>query len=413
MHIVLASIVGVVGVCCLMGLLVWWPRGDPQIDTTALGFQERVSATVADSEDGPCSYDPDRTCHQVTFELTSGPDSGATVSQEYSANDTTPASQLGAGDRILLNDAGPGTPEEGRYQFVDVQRGRGMLVIALVFAVAVVALGRWRGLLALAGIGLSVMVVLVFIFPALLRGSPPLAVALTGAGVIAFVTLYLAHGVNWSTTVALVGTFASLALTAALAVVAGELAQLSGLATEESLTLLAFAPDLDFRGLLLAAIIIGALGVLDDVTVTQASAVWELHGSGAGLTHRQLYAAGIRIGRDHIAATVNTLVLAYAAAALPLLLIFTQSGLTLMETVTSEAVAVEVVQTLVGSIGLVASVPITTALATWVATRSAGAADRLDFAPPPPPPAPPATPPTPPPTPRPPYEGPAPPRWQP
>jgi hypothetical protein len=171
--------------------------------------------------------------------------------------------------------------------------------------------------------------------------------------------------------VALWGTLSALLLTAGLATASAGLTELSGLASEESLTLLAFAPELDFRGLMLAAVVIGALGVLDDVTITQVSAIWELRRSDPTSGGRQLYAAGIRIGRDHIASTVNTLVLAYTAAALPLLLLFTQSGLSLGQMITSETVAVEVVQTLVGSIGLIASVPMTTALACWVVTRSA------------------------------------------
>jgi uncharacterized membrane protein len=132
--------------------------------------------------------------------------------------------------------------------------------------------------------------------------------------------------------------------------------------------LLTFAPGLNFRGLLLAAVIIGTLGVLDDVTITQVAAVWELHRADPSATRRQLYSSGINIGRDHIASTVNTLVLAYSAAALPLLLLFTQSGLAMGDVLTTETVAVEIVQTLVGSIGLVASVPLTTALACWVVT---------------------------------------------
>jgi uncharacterized membrane protein len=243
-------------------------------------------------------------------------------------------------------------------------------VLAAVFAVVVVALGRWRGLAALVGIAVSLGVLLAFVFPALLDGAPPLGVALSGAAAIAYATLYLAHGVNDRTTVALVGTLASLGLTAVLAVSFAGAAALSGLASEESINLLAFAPGLDFRGLLLAAVVIGTLGVLDDVTITQVSAVWELHRSDPSLRPRALYAAGIRIGRDHIASTVNTLVLAYAAAALPLLLLFTQSGLGFGEIVASETVAVEIVQTLVGSIGLVASVPLTTALACWILTRA-------------------------------------------
>jgi uncharacterized membrane protein len=254
-----------------------------------------------------------------------------------------------------------------------MQRSMPLAVLAIVFAVVVVALGRLRGVLALAGIVLSLGVLLVFIFPALLEGAAPIGVALTGATIIAFGTLYLAHGLNDRTTVALLGTMASLGLTAVLAVGFAAAAELSGLASEESLTLLTFAPDLDFRGLLLAAVIIGTLGVLDDVTITQVAAVWELHHSDPAMGRRQLYGAGIRIGRDHIASTVNTLVLAYAAAALPLLLIYTQSGLAFGEVLATETVAVEIVQTLVGSIGLVASVPLTTALACWVIVRSAAA----------------------------------------
>jgi uncharacterized membrane protein len=251
-----------------------------------------------------------------------------------------------------------------------MQRRTPLALLAVVFAVVVVALGRLKGFLALAGIVVSLGVLLVFIFPALLTGAPPVGVALTGATVIAFCTLYLAHGVNDRTTVALLGTLGSLALTAMLAVGFSSAARLSGLASEESAILLSFAPDLDFRGLLLAAVIIGTLGVLDDVTITQVSAVWELHRTDPERSARQLYSAGIRIGRDHIASTVNTLVLAYAAAALPLLLIFSQSGLAFADVLVTETIAVEIVQTLVGSIGLVASVPLTTALACWVIRRS-------------------------------------------
>ncbi len=277
---------------------------------------------------------------------------------------------LAVGDDIVLNDAGAEVDAAARYSFADVQRGLPLVILALVFGVAVVALGRLRGLLALVGIGITVGVLLGFVFPALLQGASPLGVALTGGIVIALSTIYLAHGVSDRTTVALVGTIASLLLTAALGAGFAAATHLSGLASEEAVNLLAFAPELDFRGLLLAATIIGALGVLDDVTITQVSAVWELHHSDPQVGARGLYSAGIRIGRDHIASTVNTLVLAYTAAALPMLLLFTQSGLAMGEVLTTETLAVEIVQTLVGSIGLVASVPLTTALASWVVTLS-------------------------------------------
>ena len=367
----LMGIVGALALATLVGLAIWWPRGEEKVHRDQLGFADRVDATITDAHVGPCSHDATVDCNAVTFEITEGADKGLTSSLEFELNDNTPASQLDAGDKIVVDDAGSDVPVESRYSFADVQRGSSLWILAVVFAVAVVALGRLRGLLALFGIVVSLGVLLLYVFPALLHGVSPLGVALTGSSVIAFATLYLAHGINERTTVALLGTMVSLLLTAALASIFAGMAQLSGLASEESVALLTFAPGLDFRGLLLAAVIIGTLGVLDDVTITQVSAVWELHKSDRGATSRELYARGISIGRDHIASTVNTLVLAYTAAALPLLLLFTQSGLAMGDVLTTETVAVEVVQTLVGSIGLVASVPLTTALAAWVVTRAA------------------------------------------
>ena len=365
----------------LVGLAVWWPRDDPVVDREVLGYGDRVNATVTAAEIGPCSFDPEAECNSVSARISNGPDEGTFATLETDVASQTQVAKLGVGDDIVLNDAGPDVDAAARYSFADVQRRLPLVILAVVFGAAVVALGRLRGLLALVGIGITVGVLLIFVFPALLRGASPLGVALTGGIVIAVSTIYLAHGVSDRTTVAVVGTIASLLLTAALGVGFGAATHLSGLASDESLNLLTFAPELDFRGLLLAATIIGALGVLDDVTITQVSAVWELHHSDPQVGARGLYSAGIRIGRDHIASTVNTLVLAYTAAALPTLLLFTQSGLAMGDVLTTETLAVEIVQTLVGSIGLVASVPLTTALAAWVVTLSGRAEqpDRFDW----------------------------------
>ena len=354
-----------------VGLVTWWPSGDVVLQGETMGFGGRVDGTVTGASVAGCSYAPELLCDQIEVEITAGPDQGRTASLEFALeeNSPVPAATLRRGDDIVLNDAGPNVPAPVRYSFADFQRSAPLVLLLVLFAVVIVAVGRWRGLLALIGLGASLAVVFAFVLPALLRGSNPVGVAVTGACVIALIALYLAHGVTERTTVALLGTVASLALTGVLAAVFASASELTGLASEESINLLAFAPDLDFRGLLLAAVIIGSLGVLDDVTVTQVSAVWELHGADDRLGFRPLYASAVRIGRDHIASATNTLVLAYTAAALPLLLIFTQSGLSVSEVITTETVAVEVVQTLVGSIGLVASVPITTALAAWVVTR--------------------------------------------
>jgi hypothetical protein len=184
-----------------------------------------------------------------------------------------------------------------------------------------------------------------------------------------FVALYLAHGVNVRTTTAVLGTMGALLLTGLLAWGFVETTRLTGMASEEAGFLQAAVAQVSLRGLLLGGIVIGSLGVLDDVTVTQASAVWELHQANPAYGFRRLFSAGLRIGRDHIASTVNTLVLAYAGASMPLLVLFTLSNRNLGDVLTGELVAQEIVRTLVGSIGLVASVPITTLLAAMIARQ--------------------------------------------
>jgi uncharacterized membrane protein len=238
----------------------------------------------------------------------------------------------------------------------------------VLFAAAVVLLGRWRGLAALVGLGATMVVLLQFILPAILDGKSPVMVAVFGASAIAYLALYVAHGFRTMTTVALLGTLAALAVTVVLASVFTALADFTGLASEEAVLVQIGAENLDLSGLVLGGMVIGALGALDDMTVTQASAVWELRAANPRLKRRELSSAALRIGRDHVASTVNTLALAYAGAALPVLILFVQSRQSLGAVANSETVAVEIVRTLVGSIGLVASVPLTTWLATRVVT---------------------------------------------
>ena len=250
--------------------------------------------------------------------------------------------------------------------FADYERSSAMWVLVVLFVVTVVALGRWRGLGALAGLAISIAVLVTFVLPALLAGSNPVLVAIVGASVIAFASLYLAHGLGSATNVALLSTLAALALTGVLAWAFIELTSLTGLSDENALLLDTLGVHLDPRGLLLAGVVIGSLGVLDDVTVTQVSAVGELNRANPAATFNDLYRSALVIGRDHISSTVNTLFLAYAGAALPLLLLFSQVRQSTATTAMREQVGVEIVRTLVGSIGLVASVPIATALAAAV-----------------------------------------------
>lgn len=198
----------------------------------------------------------------------------------------------------------------------------------------------------------------------------PVAVALVASAVIIFVVVYVAHGVSARTTTALLGTLGSLALTALLAAVFVSATHLTGLASEETTSLQSAVGDVSLSGLVLAGIVIGSLGVVNDVTVTQASAVSEVHAANPSQSRRRLYSSGMRVGRDHIASTVYTLVLAYAGASLPLLILFSVAGQNLTNVLTGDLVGVEIVRTLVGSIGLVAAVPLTTALAAIVVATS-------------------------------------------
>jgi uncharacterized membrane protein len=273
-----------------------------------------------------------------------------------------------AGDKVRLTRT---TPDGGEvaYYLADYERGRPLGLAAAGFALVVVLVARWRGLAALAGMGIAYAVIVLFLLPALLEGSSPVAVSVVAAAALLYPLLYLAHGPSARTSTALLGTLLSLGLTGALGYAAIEFTNLTGLGSEDSLSLKAFASELSLTGLLLAGLVIGALGVLNDVTVTQASAVWELADTNPGAKARDLYRSAMRIGRDHIASSVYTITLAYAGAALPTLLLFTLAGRSTYDVITGDLVAAEVVRTLVGGVGLVASVPITTGIAALIAAR--------------------------------------------
>ncbi|HTE71915.1 MAG TPA: YibE/F family protein [Actinomycetes bacterium] len=260
-------------------------------------------------------------------------------------------------------------PAKLRYQVVDQQRGTQLSVICAAFALAIVAFGRWRGLAALAGLAITFAVLLRFVVPAILDGKPPLLVAVVGSAFIMLTVLYLTHGVTRSTTVAVLGTLASLALTGVLAAAAVKATSLTGVA-DEATAYVGEVYSIDTRGLLLAGIIIGALGVLDDVTVTQTATVDELARANPSYPPSKLYRGAIRVGRAHIASVVNTIVLAYAGASLPLLVLILAGSESLGRTLSDQLIAQEIVRSAVGTLGLIAAVPITTGLAALAAGRA-------------------------------------------
>jgi uncharacterized membrane protein len=358
------------------GLVLLWPGGTPEREgegeRTGVGFDQQTehaevtSVKEVDCESVGVAVPRGVTggCQEATVEVTTGPHAGRTFT-EVVPPDATQRYDPGQG---LIVAYAPDAPRELQYSIRDVDRQAPMLLLAAIFALAVVAVGRLRGLLALVGLVVSFAVLTVFILPAILQGSNPLAVAVIGGSVIMLSTLYLTHGVNARTSVAVLGTLVSLLLIGVLGSAFIDWARLSGVTDDQSSLIHSLYPGIEIRGLLLAGILIGSLGVLDDVTVTQTSAVWELKQAEPGASWPKLYRSAMRIGRDHIASVVNTLVLAYAGAALPLLLLFTIAQSSVGTVAFSELVAEEIVRTLVGSIGLVASVPVTTLLAALIAS---------------------------------------------
>jgi uncharacterized membrane protein len=359
----------------VIGLVLLWPGGDRPNLAVDLGLDvELYDATVISTDVGPCEgTDPAEgvLCEQVAIRVTSGGTEGDESVMEQPIAESS--ADLDEGDDIVVTYQ-PELEEPYEYRYYDHQRAFPLLVLWTLFVVAVVALGRWQGVRALAALCVTGVVMVGFMFPSILDGNDPTSVALVTAAIIGLAALYLTHGVNERTTVALLGTFGALGLTAILSAVFSSAASFSGFSTEDAYYLQVASAQVDVAGLVLAGIIIGSLGVLDDVTVTQVSAVWQLHRADPTAGVRQLYGRAVTIGRDHIASTVNTLVLAYAGASLPLLLLYTQAGRSLGEVAQGEVVAVEIVRTLVGSIGLVAAVPVTTGLAALVITRGASRA---------------------------------------
>lgn len=355
-------VVAVIATLTVALLVFLWPREPIEADLGPLGVSEDAyRAEVAAATDAECSFSADMSCHRVTFLLEEGPDAGEEFIQEFEIGTSSP--RFDVGESVVLNHIENAEPDFA-YQFADRER-RGLLLVALgLFAVAIVGLAAVKGLTALLGLGVSLTILMVFIIPAILTGREPVLVSAVGGSAIALVTLYLVHGWRRLTHIAAVGLFSALAVTVGISTVFFGLAYFSGLATEEA-SYLTLVPGVGISGLLLAGAVLGALGALDDVAITQASAVWELKRANTALTDRDLTRAALRVGRDHIASTVNTLLLAYAGASMPLLLLFHLSGQPFSILLNSEVVAVEVLRTLVGSIGLVTAIPITT----WLAAR--------------------------------------------
>ena len=356
--------VGAIALATVVGIALLWPDGSSDVKLAAGPSGDTVPGTIEELKAGPCPAPIQGECLEGRVLLTGGPEEGKQVTIQLSAGGPVPDFETGDDVRVAKASFGGSAPT---YSVIDFERRSPMLWLALAFVILVILFGRLRGALSLLGLVLSLAAVVVFIVPAILDGRPPLAVALVGSMAVMLITILLSHGGGPKSFAAILGTAASLVLVGILASLATGLTSLTGFSSDEAALLAVNDPGLSISGLLVAGIVIGALGVLDDVTISQASTVMALRAAAPEEGFGSLYRRAIEVGRDHVSATVNTLVLAYVGSSLPLLLIFGVGELGAWDTVNLEIVAKEVVAMLVGSIGIIAAVPLTTALAAWMA----------------------------------------------
>ena len=346
MGVRLGVVVLVLVAATVVGLVALWPgqRTTPPPPLVIAGGSFRHARVLALHQtarlDDGTPGGPNVVCGRAEVELTDGVDAGRRVSV-----DVPPESVIaGLGGAVVLVRTPGASGGAAADTLQDVERTTPLWIIAALFLVVVLLVARWRDLFALIGLAFAGGVLGVFVLPALLAGKPPVLVGVVGASAIILVVLYTAHGSSARTTTALLGTYGGLVLTALIGVVAVRITHPTGLSSDEGSLLQSLAGQLGPRDLLSCAIILAGLGVLNDVTITQTSAVWE----------------------HHIASTTYTIVFAYAGGALPVLLLLALYDQSLATALTSNDLAEEVVRTLASAIGLVLAVPLTTAMAVIV-----------------------------------------------
>ncbi|MBN9645210.1 YibE/F family protein [Corynebacterium sp. CCM 8862] len=367
-----------------------WP-GDteptirPEFTQNSAMSHQVAAGTVIITDDGPCNspsvgrvFDSapatpvqpsDNTCTQAIIEITSGPDEGRRTMLLLAGTPGDPT--LAQGDAITLQLTTTSDGTNG-YSFLDYQRTVPLAWWVIVTLVAVVAVGGFVGFRSIIGLLVTLAVVGFVLLPGLLRGGDPLILATVCGSAALFLALYLVHGVTWKTSSALAGTLIALFLATWLARIGIEGIRLRGLGSEDNLLIQLYLPDVTVQGLMLAGFIIGSLGVLNDVTISQASTVNELAHLDPKATPLRLFTGAIRVGRDHIASIMYTLVLGYTGAAIPLLLLLSAADRPLGQVLTSDIMATEILRSAVGALALTLAVPITTLIAAFTAVTGPG-----------------------------------------
>jgi len=309
-------------------------------------------------------------CASAEVRVLSGPEEGEVV--EVPLPPQVFRAGVAAGERVVLGRNTTVFMEDGTevlaseqvaYSWVDLDRSRALLVLAGAFALLVVAVGRRQGLAAIGGLALTFGALAYVVLPALRQGEDAVLVALCVSVPLMTAVLYLAHGFSTRTTAALLGTVFGLLATTGLAAWASSAASLNGLTDEDSYALSSFTTGTDLQGIVLCGLVVAGLGILNDVTITQVSSVWEIESLAPQAGFGELFRSGMRVGRDDLASTVYTIAFAYAGAALPTMLLLSLFDQPFGQVLTSGVIAEEIARTAVGSIGMILAIPVTTAVA--------------------------------------------------
>lgn len=369
----LVGAVGLVGILTVIGLVVLWPDGSgPKIEG---GAQRTVAATVARVTTSSCGGPTEQRCATAHLRITEGDDRGRSVPVVLGPPEVSPDLQPGDDVRVAPQPTGPDgdaavlAGEGPAYSFVGVDRHGSLLWLAILFALLGAFVARGRGLLALGGTAFSMALVVLWLVPAILDGGSPVLVAVVGALAVMFITTVLTYGITTQSLAAVTGIGVSLVAAGLLGLLWTDLAALDGKDGELSSFSLQSGGHLPLQGILLAGMVIGALGVLTDTVVSQVSTVAALHRTDPSLPARGLYREAFAVGRDHLSATIHTLVLAYAGATLPILLIVSANGVSFGDAINDTRLAEPIVSTLVGSAALILAVPLSTALAALLVGR--------------------------------------------
>jgi len=355
-----------VAVVVIVGLVLLWQRNASEPLTVGYSSATVKAEVVSILEEGTVSMGEKVQMYQVLqVRLLDGEQAGNTFEMEYGKYQLLSDNyRLKAGDKVMVNLE---QMADGTYSiyFIDHVRTDVLLILLLIFVFIGIVMSGWKGVNSMISMALSLLVMFAYIIPRIIEGSDPVLVSLIGALIFLSISQYLIFGWTLKTHIALAGILFAVLITALLSVLFVNWARLNGAGDESAMYLIQLGNGIDIKKLLIAGVIIGTLGVMDDLVIGQTSAVIELYRADPAMPFAQRFKSAMQIGQDHVSATVNTLIFAYLGATLSMIVLYTISNVDLGVLVNINYVAEEIVRSLVGSIGLFLSVPFTTLIACW------------------------------------------------